>query len=146
MKHQPLWTAGPVWAAALAVATLAFASCSDRDDYPSTTTTTKTTTVKDASGREYTFVQREEWRRDMDASMVKLESKVNELRAKASSATADAKAKMEAAADDFSAELKELRAKLSNVGNSTEATWNDFKSDFKNGLHDIERRLDDAFH
>ena len=142
MKNQPKWTAAPVWAAALAVTAIAFGSCSDRDDYP---TTTKTTTVKDAQGHEYTFVQREEWRHDQDTTLVKMESRIDELRAKASSASADAKAKMEGAANDIEAELKELRAKLSKLGDSTEATWNDFKSDFKNGLNDLERRLEDAF-
>lgn len=146
MKKQPLWTAGPVWAAALAVATLAVASCNERDDYPTTTTTTKTTTVKDpVTGREYTFVQREEFRRDMDATLVKLDAKVDELRAKAATASADAKVKMEQAADDIEAELNELRAKLNNLGTATEANWNEFRSDVRDGLNDLERRLEDAF-
>jgi hypothetical protein len=143
MKHQPKWTAGPVWAAALAIATLAVASCNERDDYP--TTTTKTTTVKDATGREYTFVQREEFRRDLDATLVKLDARVDELRAKAATATADGKAKMEAIANDAEAELAEIRTKLSDLGSATEASWNDFRNDLRNAASDLERRLEDAF-
>ena len=141
MKHQPLWTAAPVWATALAVATLAFASCNDRDDYP-TTTTTKTGQV---TVKEYAYAQREDFRRDMETSLQKLDARIAELRAKAASASADAKVKMEEAADKLDAELDELRADLSDVGSSTAATWVEFKTNFKNTMNDLERRLEDAF-
>lgn len=138
MKNQPLWTAGPVWATALAVAALTLASCNDRDDYPAGTTNTGTV-------KEYTYVQREDFRRDMDTSLQRLDARLGELRAKAATATADAKVKMGEAADKIESELAELRADLADVGSSAEATWVEFRTKFKNTMNDLERRLEDAF-
>ena len=137
MKNQSLWIAGSLWIAALLTATLFAAGCTDRDDYG-------TTTADEARYPDYPYTQREQFRRDMETTLQKLDAKIDELRAKAAAGTEEAKAEAQKMADSIESELADLRQDLAGLASSTEATWDDFKSKFRKTMDDLDRRLRDA--
>ncbi len=125
----------PILIAALSSVLFVAPACSDREP---------TTTTVDAKGKVYTYEQREDFRRDMETALAKLEVRVDELQAKAASATADAKQGIQKLIDDAKKGTAELRSKLAEVGSSTKEGWNDFTRKFDETMSDLGRRIEDA--
>ena len=77
--------------------------------------------------KDYTFDKRSEFSASIKGSVQKMDDKVTDLKAKASTDSPE-KAKALQAYDDARAELK---VKLTDLGNATEATWADAKAGVK---------------
>ena len=126
----------PIWIAALSSVLFVAPACGDRG---------KTTSTVDASGKVYTYEQREDFKRDMETALAKLEVRVDELQAKAATATADAKQGFQKLIDEAKKGTADLRSKLAEVGSATREGWNDFTRKFSATMSDLGRRIEDAF-
>ena len=127
----------PIWIVALS-GVLFLAPACDREDYTSTPTA-------QAGDKAYSYEQREDFRRDMDIALQKLDARVEELKVKAASATEDAKEGFQTLIDDAKVRSADLRRELSEIGSSTREGWNDFTRKFRSSMDDLGRRLEDAF-
>ena len=129
--------AHPIWIVALASVLFVAPAC-DRDEYRTSSTT-------QAGDKTYSYEQREDFRRDMDLALQKLDARVDELKAKSASATDEAKAKFQTMIDEAKVKSADLRRELSEVGSATKEGWNDFVRKFRSTMDDLGRRLEDAF-
>jgi DNA-binding transcriptional regulator GbsR (MarR family) len=95
--------------------------------------------------KDYTYEQRDSFRADMERAIAKLESRLAELRAKASGAGKELKAETKELIDEIEAKLPEMRENLARAGDATQEGWQDFKRNFRETFDDLGRRLEDAF-
>jgi len=84
--------------------------------------------------KDYTFDKRSEFSASIKCSVQKMDDKVTDLKAKASTDSPE-KAKALQAYDDARAELK---VKLTDLGNATEATWADAKAGVNKAWDKVE--------
>ena len=84
--------------------------------------------------KDYTFDKRSEFSASIKGSVQKMDDKVTDLKAKASTDSPE-KAKALQAYDDARAELK---VKLTDLGNATEATWADAKAGVNKAWDKVE--------
>ena len=124
----------PLLAAALALAAAACETRTQRNGDSLTVTV-------EAEPAEEVRQFREATARRLDS----LDARVAELRQKAATETAEAKAESERAANEVEEEARQLRARLRDWKWESRVKWNEFTADVDSAMFRLSRRLDARF-
>ena len=94
--------------------------------------------------KNYTYAQKDEFVKDMQARLTALNQDLDQLSAKIDSSSdavrADAKPKLQALRD----QTARLNKQLDDVRNATESTWDSVKAGFQNGYDATKNGFDQA--
>lgn len=88
--------------------------------------------------RDYTYDQKTEFREDVNASLDRLNQRINELETKAQNSTGDTKEWYNDRAEELKDKRSEIEEDMNDFDSATEETWNDFKSGVTTAWNEIE--------
>ena len=88
--------------------------------------------------RDYTFEQRNQFREDVNAAVVRLNEKINELAVHAANASGDTKVWYNDRIEELKEQRSEIENNMQNFDNITANAWNDFKTGITTAWNEIE--------
>lgn len=88
---------------------------------------------------EYTFAQKEHFKRDVENAEEKLSNKIDAIQQKAGTSRGNTKVNYNKAVEKLKEEKEVLNKKMSNFNGITKENWNDFKSGVNSVWSDIEK-------
>lgn len=94
--------------------------------------------------RDYTYEQREEFKRDVEQAKAKLNQEITRLENEAKTASDDRKDWYEDQIADLKEKRDDLDEEWKDYNNTTADTWDDFKSSVKSVWEDIEDSWEDV--
>ena len=85
-----------------------------------------------------------EFEKELTASLDKLDAEIRELKAKAETLKADARAKLDQVVDELDAKQKSARAKLDELGKASSGAWEHLKQGTKAAWEELETAVKKA--
>ncbi len=93
---------------------------------------------------DYSQQKKEEFQKELEAGLAKLDAEVVKLREKGRDLKDDAKIKWERQMADLETKREAVRAKLAEVGNATAEAWTDIHKGAKSAWEDLDNALREA--
>jgi hypothetical protein len=93
--------------------------------------------------RDYTFDQKTEFREDVNASLDRLNQRIDEMERKAENSSGETKEWYNDRVEELKDKRSEIENDMKDFDNVTEDTWNDFKSGVASAWDEIEESWND---
>jgi len=93
------------------------------------------------SNKDYTYEQKDQFKKDNETAKEKLNNKIDELQRIAGNTRGNASIKCDKSVKDLKEEREYLNKKMSDFNEVTQDNWNDFKS----GINSVWDEIDDTW-
>lgn len=96
------------------------------------------------TAKEYTLLQKQEYRKKMESELGELSKRIDELKAKAKTAKQDAAAKLEGTIAELKKKQEAAEKRLPELGSATSKAWGEVKGGADKAMDELKKAYESA--